>query len=142
MTIPILRLSNILLSSLQGDLTDNDVLNFQKDILKKVKETSSAGVIIDIMGLDLVDSFMARVINETASMIRLLGAEIVVCGMQPSVALTLSEMGRDLVEIETTLNLDFALEFLNKRLNTNVEYKDTLMMKEESEPPNSTATTE
>lgn len=134
MTIPILRLGNILLSSLQGDLTDKDVLNFQKDILHKVKVTSSAGVIIDIMGLDLVDSFMARVINETASMIRLLGAEIVVCGMQPSVALTLSEMGRDLVEIETTLNLDFALEILNKRLNTNTSYKDALPIEEESTP--------
>lgn len=106
MKVPILRLKNILLTSIQIDLTDHDAVEFQSDVLGAVTDTDAQGIIIDITALDVVDSFLARVLNETASMTRLLGAEAVITGMQPSVALTLIEMGRELIDVETALNLD------------------------------------
>jgi rsbT antagonist protein RsbS len=112
MIIPILRLRNILLTSIQVDLTDLEALEFQSDVLHEVDETEAQGIVIDITALDVVDSFMARVLNDTARMVRLLGAEVVLSGMQPMVALTLVEMGRELVGVETALNLDQGLERL------------------------------
>jgi len=114
MRIPILRLENILLTSIQVDLTDQDALEFQSDVLRVVKETEAKGIVIDITAMNVVDSFMARVINDTAAMVQLLGTEAVVCGMQPAVALTLVEMGRELVGVETALNLDQGVEKLHR----------------------------
>ena len=114
MIIPILRLKDILLTSIQVDLTDQEALDFQDDVLHEVDETEAQGIVIDITALDVVDSFMARVINDTANMVRLLGAEVVLSGMQPMVALTLIEMGRELVGVETALNLDQGLEKLQR----------------------------
>jgi len=112
MKIPILRLKNILLTSIQVDLTDEDALEFQEDTLKAVQKTEASGVLIDITALDVVDSFLARVLNETSVMVKLLGAESVISGMQPDVALTLVEMGRELIGTETALNLDHGMEKL------------------------------
>jgi rsbT antagonist protein RsbS len=108
--IPILRLRDVLLSSIQVDLTDQDALDFQRDMLSRVSETEASGVLIDITALDVVDSFLARVLNDTANMVRLLGTHVAICGMRPAVALTLVEMGRELVDIETVLNLDQGME--------------------------------
>ncbi len=110
MKIPILRIKDILLTSIQVDLTDQDALEFQRDVLSRVSETEAKGVVIDISALDVVDSFLARVLNDTANMARLLGTQVVICGMQPPVALTLIEMGRELVGVETVLNLDQGME--------------------------------
>lgn len=112
MKIPILRLKDILLTSIQIDLTDQDALDFQSDVLHQVAKTQAKGIVIDIMALDVVDSYMARVLNDTADMVRLLGAEVVICGMQPAVALTLVEMGRELIGVEGALNLDQGVEKL------------------------------
>ncbi len=112
MKVPILKLGDILLTSIQEDLTDQDAVDFQNDALCKVRTSEVMGLVVDITALDVVDSFMARVINETANMVRLLGAEVVVCGMQPSVALTLIEMGRELLGVETALNLELGVEKL------------------------------
>ena len=106
MSIPILRLGEILLVSIQVDLDDNEVMEFQADILHKIAEVEARGLVLDITALAVVDSFMARTINDTARMARLLGAEVVICGMRPSVALTLVEMGRGLVGIAAAFNLD------------------------------------
>jgi len=108
--IPILQLKGVLLTSIQVDLTDQAALEFQSDVLRAVSETGVEGLVIDITAMDVVDSFMARLINDTATMAHLLGTEVVVCGMQPSVALTLVEMGRGLIGVETALNLDHAME--------------------------------
>jgi len=108
--IPILRVKDILLTSIQVDLTDQDALDFQSDVLSRVSETEANGVVIDITALNVVDSFMAHVLNDTANMARLLGTEVVVCGTQPSVALTLTEMGRELIGVETALNLEQGLD--------------------------------
>ena len=117
MNVPILRLNDILLTSIQIDLTDQEALDFQSDVLHMVTDTEAKGVVIDITAMEVVDSFMARVLNETASMVRFLGAEAVMCGMQPSVALTLIEMGRELVGVETSLNLDQALERIRELID-------------------------
>ena len=110
MRIPILQLKDILLTSVQVDLTDQDALGFQDDVLRRVGATEAKGVVIDITALEVVDSFMARVLNDTANMARLLGTAVIVCGMQPSVALTLTEMGRELMGVATALNLEHGLE--------------------------------
>ncbi len=110
MRIPVLRHKDILLTSIQVDLTDQDALEFQRDVLSRASETEAKGVVIDISALDVVDSFLARVLNDTANMARLLGTHVAICGMQPPVALTLIEMGRELVGVETVLNLDQGME--------------------------------
>lgn len=112
MKVPVLKLKNILLTSIQVDLTDEDALEFQEDLLKAVQRNEADGVIIDITVLDVVDSFLARVFNETAIMVKLLGAEAVISGMQPDVALTLVEMGRELIGVSTAINLDHGMEKL------------------------------
>ena len=117
MNIPILQLRNTLLTSLQADLTDRDIIEFQDNLLRVVEQTNAAGAVIDITALDIVDSFMARVINDTASMVRLLGTEVVISGMQPSVALTLIEMGRELIGVQSALNLDQAIDMLQELTN-------------------------
>ncbi len=111
---PILKLNNVLLTSLPEDLTDRDALDFQGNVLRTLRESEAKGIIIDITGLSVVDSFMSRVLAETAAMAKLVGAEAVVCGMQPAVALTLVEMGRELVGVETALNLDQGMARLHR----------------------------
>ena len=114
MKIPILRLGDILLTSIQIDLTDQDALDFQADALEMVAQTEAQGLVIDISALDVVDSFIARVLNDTANMVRILGAEVVISGMQPLVALALMEMGRTLIGVETALNLEQGVEKLQR----------------------------
>lgn len=110
MRIPILRLDRILLVSIQVDLSDAHAMQFQNDMVNKIAATEALGIAIDITALDVVDSFMARVISDTASMARLLGAEVVICGIQPYVAMTLVEMGRDLIGADCAFNLEQALK--------------------------------
>lgn len=116
MRIPILRLGSILMASIQLDLTDADALQFQDDVVRKIAEIEALGVAIDITALETVDSYMARVINDTASMARLLGAEVVICGVQPYVAMTLVEMGRELLGADCAFNLEQGLRILQKRI--------------------------
>ncbi len=117
MQVPILRLKDVLLTSIQVDLTDQEALQFQSDMLNMVAKTDATGIVIDITAMEIVDSYMARVLNETATMVKVLGAEAVVCGMQPAVALTLIEMGRELVGVESTLNLDQAMEKIQELIS-------------------------
>lgn len=121
MQIPILKLKNILLTSIQSDMTDDDALKYQSDVVSVLEKSDAKGLIIDITAMDIVDSFMARVINETARMARLMGAKVVLCGMQPMVALTLVEMGRELIGVETALNLDKGFDKLLEIINEGVD---------------------
>lgn len=132
MKTPILRMRGVLLACLQEDLNDEELIAFQADLARRVAEAEASGVVIDITALDIVDSFMARVINETAHMVRLLGAVAVICGMQPAVAMTLIEMGRGLIDVETTLNLDQAMTRLEERI---APLKDGASDGEEAELP-------
>lgn len=110
MMIPILKLHDTLLTSIQVELTDDDALEFQADVLNKIRLSEAEGLVIDITALEVVDSYLARILNDTATMAKLLGTETVICGMQPAVSLTLVEMGRQLIGVESALNLDQAME--------------------------------
>jgi rsbT antagonist protein RsbS len=101
MRIPILKLGRVLLTAIQTDLTDDDAGALQVDVL-------------DISGLDVVDSYMARLLNETARMVRVMGGEVVLTGMQPMIALTLVEMGREIIGMSTALDLETGLAKLRE----------------------------
>jgi len=126
MKVPILKLKDILLTSIQIDLTDEDAIEFQDEILQEVTRTEAKGIIIDITALDVVDSFLARVLNNTANMVRLVGCEVVITGMPPSVALTLIEMGREMVNVETALNLDLGMEKIRQMILSREKGRHTL----------------
>lgn len=120
--IPILRLNaQTLVVALSVDITDEEVLDFEGELGRRAVAMQARGVVIDVSALDIVDSFMARVLNDCARMLRLLGAEVVVCGVRPAVALTLVEMGRNLVDVATALTLERALA----RLETLMLASDT-----------------
>ena len=124
MRVPILQIRDVLVTSIQIDLTDEDAMAFQRDLVTTIEEGESLGVVIDIMAMEVIDSFLARMINETANMARLLGAQVVVTGMQPDVALTLIEMGRQLVGVETALNLEQGLNRLREMADERVGVED------------------
>jgi len=110
MRVPLLRLNaRVLIVPLHADVNDDGVLDFQGELTARVARDQVKGVVIDVSALDVVDSYMARVLNDTARMLRLLGASVVLCGVQPAVALTLVEMGRNLVDVPTAFNLERAL---------------------------------
>jgi rsbT antagonist protein RsbS len=116
MRIPILRLGNILLTSIQSDITDEHATILQTNIVGRMQQTRSRGVILDITSLEIIDSYMARILNETARMAQLMGGEVVITGMNPMVALTLVEMGRELVSVMTAVNLEYGVEMLRTKL--------------------------
>jgi len=111
--IPILRIRGILIVSLQDDLTDRHAVQFQIDLLQKIYSTKAKGVLIDISVLDIVDSFLGRILSDTSNMIRLLGAELVIVGMKPSVAITLVELDLKIDNVSTALDIDQGIEKLN-----------------------------
>ena len=116
MRIPILKLGNILLTSIQSDMTDEHATMLQSDIVGRMQQSRSRGVILDITSLDILDSYMARILNETARMVQIMGGEVVITGMNPMVALTLVEMGRELVSVLTALTLQQGVEMLQEKL--------------------------
>jgi rsbT antagonist protein RsbS len=130
--IPILKLKDTLIVSLQDDLTDSTAIHFQDDLLKKIYACKSKGVLIDISVLDIVDSFLGRIISDTAKMIKLLGAELVLVGMNPSVAITLMELGLEMDNVITALDLDMGIDQLQTLIKSNaIEEVDYNQLSEE-----------
>lgn len=113
---PILELGNVLITSIVVDLSDQQAVELQSNIVNAIKDKDSLGVIVDISALDTVDSFMARVINDTAKAIKLLGAEVIICGIQPYVAMTLVEMGGGFFDVSSTFNLEQALNSIKRKI--------------------------
>lgn len=110
--IPILKIGRLLLVSIQVDMHDRMAITLQEDLTKRIVETRAHGVIIDISALEMVDSFIGRMLSNIAGMSKLLGADTVVAGMQPSVAITLVELGLSLRGVRTALSLERAMELL------------------------------
>ncbi len=110
--IPILSLENFLLVSIQVDMHDQLALSLQGDLAAAIVRQKARGVLIDISALDVVDSFVGRMLATIASVSRVLDAETVVVGMQPSVAITLVELGLSLSGIRTALNIDRGMQVL------------------------------
>ena len=112
--IPILKMEDFLVTSIQVTLHDKLAMQFQNDVLRKIEQTRAKGLVIDITAIDVVDSFLTRVLMETASMANLMGAKTVIAGMQPEVAIALVELGLDLQGVETSLNLEKGLDLLRR----------------------------
>jgi rsbT antagonist protein RsbS len=112
--IPILRIGSTLLVSIQVDMHDRLAMSLQDDLTERIVKDRATGVLIDISALDLVDSFIGRMLGNIAGMARILDAETVVVGMRPSVAITLVELGLSLPGIRTALNIDRGMDMLRE----------------------------
>lgn len=110
--VPILKIGDVLLVSIQVDLQDQTVLSLQEDLAERIVGTGARGVIIDITAVDIVDSFIGRMFATIASMARLMDAETVVVGMRPAVAITLVELGLSLGGVRTALDLEEGMRLL------------------------------
>jgi rsbT antagonist protein RsbS len=110
--VPILKIGDILLVSIQTDMEDQIALQLQEDLADRIVASGSQGVVIDISALDIVDSFVGRTLATIASISRVLDAETVVVGMRPAVAITLVELGLSLPGIRTALNVELGMEML------------------------------
>ena len=110
--IPILRMGNFLLITIQVDMHDKLAMQLQDDVTARIADWGSIGVLIDISSLEIVDSFIGRMLANMAAMSRVLGAETVVVGMQPAVAITLVELGMSLPGVRTALNVESGMELL------------------------------
>lgn len=115
--IPILRMGEFLLVTIQVDMHDRLAMTLQEDLTTRINETGARGVLIDISGLEIVDSFIGRMLGNIAAMSRVLDAQTVVVGMQPAVAITLVELGMSLPGVRTALNVDAGMELLKVALN-------------------------
>ncbi|WP_405578550.1 STAS domain-containing protein [Streptomyces sp. NBC_01190] len=111
--VPVLKIGDVLLVSIQIDLEDQMVLDLQEDLSERIVRTGAHGVVIDISALEIVDSFVGRMLATIAAISRVLGAETVVVGMRPAVAMTLVELGLSLGGVRTALNLEQGLEQLS-----------------------------
>ena len=115
--IPILQVGDCLLVSIQVDMHDRLALRLQDDLTTKIVATRARGVMIDISALEIVDSFIGRMLNNIAAMSRVLDAVTVVVGMQPAVAITLVELGLALSGVRTALNVDKGLALIRRLLD-------------------------
>jgi len=112
--IPILKMGPFLLVTIQVDMHDRLAMSLQEDLTDRIVKTHARGVLIDISALDVVDSFIGRMLGHIAAMSRILDAETVVVGMRPAVAITLVELGLSLPGIRTALNVDKGMELLRQ----------------------------
>jgi rsbT antagonist protein RsbS len=113
--IPILKLDDFLLVTIQVDMHDRLAMQLQDDLTARIVAARARGVLIDISTLEIVDSFIGRMISNIAGMARVLDAETVVVGMQPAVAITLVELGLSLEGVRTALNVDKGMALLRQR---------------------------
>jgi rsbT antagonist protein RsbS len=113
--IPILKLGNYLLVTIQVDLYDKLALTLESDLINMVNKTDAKGVLIDISAVSIVDSFMGRILGNIAQMTKIMDAVTVVVGMQPAVAITLVELGLSLQGVYTALNVEKGMELLNEK---------------------------
>jgi rsbT antagonist protein RsbS len=115
--IPILKMGNFLLVTIQVDMHDRLAMALQEDLTARIASTSAHGVLIDISSLEVVDSFIGRMFANIAAMARVLDAVTVVVGMQPAVAITLVELGLSLPGVRTALNVERGMALLRTSLN-------------------------
>jgi rsbT antagonist protein RsbS len=112
--IPILKLGEFLLVTIQGDMYDQLALSLRDALTERIVRDRAQGVLVDVSGLDVVDSFVGRMLGNIAAMSRILDAETVVVGMRPAVAITLVELGLSLPGVRTALNVDKGMELLRQ----------------------------
>ncbi|MDT7542547.1 MAG: rsbT antagonist protein RsbS [Acidobacteriota bacterium] len=115
--IPILKVGRVLVVPIQTDMDDQTVLLLQERILAELERTRARGVLIDISLLEMVDSFIGRMLSDIASMARIMDAHTVVVGIQPAVAITLVELGLELDGVSTVLNVDEGIKLLRSEFD-------------------------
>jgi rsbT antagonist protein RsbS len=121
---PVLRIGKTLVVTVLEDLHDRDALTLQIELLGQLERTGATGVLLDLSVVEIVDSFLGRMLNDIAVGVRLLGAQMVVVGIQPAVAITLVELGLELRGVRTAVNADRGLALL-KRLVASAEQQAT-----------------
>ena len=114
--IPILQMGEFLLVTIQVDMHDQLALTLQDDLSERISRTSARGVLIDISALDMVDSFIGRMIGTISGLSRIMDAQTVLVGMQPAVAITLVELGMTLPGVATALNVERGMKLLRERV--------------------------
>ena len=119
--IPIIKVGRVLIVPIQVDMDDQTVLHLQERILSELERTGARGVLIDISLLEMVDSFIGRMLSDIAAMARIMNARTVVVGMQPAVAITLVELGLELKGVETVLNVDEGIKLLRTEFDVATE---------------------
>lgn len=119
--IPILKMGEFLLVTIQVDMHDRLAMTLQDDLTSRISQTGARGVLIDISSLEIVDSFIGRMLGNIAAMSRVLDAQTVVVGMQPAVAITLVELGMSLAGVKTALNVDAGMKLLREALDGHEE---------------------
>jgi rsbT antagonist protein RsbS len=115
--IPILKMGDTLLVTIQVDMHDKLATTLEDDLTTRIAQTGAKGVLIDISALEIVDSFIGRMLDNIASVSRILDADTVVCGMRPAVAITLVELGLSLSGVRTALNVERGMELIRSRLD-------------------------
>jgi rsbT antagonist protein RsbS len=115
--VSILRQGSYLIASINTALDDSEMVRFQMDLIDQIGQHRSRGVIIDVAALDVLDSFGSRTVRDIAEMARLRGALTVIVGIQPDVAFAMVELGMGTGSVETALDLEEGLEYLNSRLS-------------------------
>ncbi|HET9087213.1 MAG TPA: STAS domain-containing protein [Acidobacteriaceae bacterium] len=128
--IPILKLGECLLVTIQVDMHDELALSLQEDLTDQIARHASKGVLIDISSLEIVDSFIGRMLANIAAMSRVLDAQTVLTGMQPAVAITLVELGMSLPGIKTALNVERGMELLKAYIERDSELEEASGLEE------------
>jgi rsbT antagonist protein RsbS len=119
MQVPILKQGSYLIASIQSALTDADLVQLRESLVEQVGRYRSRGVIVDVTALDVMDSFASRILRDIATMIKLRGAETVIVGIDPDVALAMVRLGLNLEGVATSLDLEEGLAFLDMRTKAN-----------------------
>lgn len=122
--IPILKMGDFLLVTIQVDLYDQLAENLETDLINAVKKHNSRGVLIDISAVSIIDSFMGRILGNIAVMSRIMDAQTVVVGMQPAVAITLVELGLPLNGVHSALNVEKGMELLRSKIGYDYSTQD------------------
>lgn len=116
MNVPIQQQGSCLIASIPAALVDEDLTHLRDEIAEQVRRCRSRGVIVDVTGLDVVDSFATRTLGDLAAIVRLRGAEMVIVGIQPDVAVAVARFGLTLEAVATVVDKDAGLAYLNRRV--------------------------
>ena len=128
--IPVLKVGRVLIVPIQVDMDDQTVISLQERILAELERTGARGVLIDISLLEMIDSFIGRMLSDIAAMARVMDARTVVVGMRPAVAITLVELGLELRGVETVLNVDEGIKLLRDELDGRDEEDEAALLGE------------
>jgi rsbT antagonist protein RsbS len=132
--VPILKLGDLLLVSIQIDLEDQTAIALQDDLAERIVATSARGVLIDISALEIVDSFIGRMLSTIASVAKVLDADTVVVGMRPAVAITLVELGLSLGGVRTALDVERGIRMLSVDLTATSNNRHEIVLDEDALP--------